>query len=274
MNATRPLAGLAALTAVALGLTGCGSSSSDSPSGTAAAAPSASATPAPAEELLASIPDEKVAAYVFASSGACYALTGVLDAPGKAISTKISEDIPEVGGSLTMSFLAFGAEKPYAKFAIKPAAVAEQLGVGKSWYAADPAELTDFADSPLSYNDETDPLGAGVLIGTATDVARSGDGVFTGTADLSEIAAAHPVLKEEEVEQLGDKAKSVPFEATVDAKSGHLAELAVKIPSAGKVKGGTCTIAYTGYDATKALTEPAAGDVKKATANVYDLLNS
>ncbi|MEU4690466.1 hypothetical protein [Actinoplanes sp. NPDC023714] len=276
MDIARSLAGLTALTAVAFGLTGCGGSSesgADVPGAASPASPAASATPAlaPADELLAALPDAKTAAHEYASSGACVAVWGVVDAPNKAISTRIFQEVPEVKVSLTMAYLAFGTDDPYVKITVKPAAIGKRMGVGSSWYSIDPAEIDDFADSPFSYNGETDPLGAAMVIEAADDLTRAEVGRFSGTADLSDIAASHPILDEDAIKKLGDKAKAVPIEATVDP-AGNLTKLAMKFPAAGKTKAGTCTIAYSGHNRTRPLSAPTAGEVKKATAAVYDLL--
>ncbi|WP_229074566.1 hypothetical protein [Actinoplanes sp. DH11] len=197
-------------------------------------------------------------------------MSGVIDAPHKSMSSTVSDKIPEIG-SLSMTFLVIEAEKHYAKIGFKPASVGKRLGVPAGWLTVDPAKIDDLGDSPYSYDGETDPLGARQLLGTSTDIERTGDGAFTGTADLSDIAASHPVLDEEEIASLGAKAKKVPFSATVDTATGKLAKVTVTMPSGGKVKGGTCTLAYSGYGSTEAPAAPT--EPRKANATVYSMLN-
>ena len=268
MKINRGLAGLATLTAATLTLTGCGSDDESTPATPRAAATAAS----PAEQLVDSVPDKTVPAYGFEASGACAVpISGVLDAPGNTIRTTITQKIPEAGGSVTMTFLAIGTDKPYVKIALKPASLARRMGVPKGWTAVDPAKISDFGSSPLSYDGETDPLATASLFEAASGVTGAG-GKFTGKLDLTKVTGADALVDEKTVTALGAKATSVPFEAVVDATSGGLAAVKVKLPKAGKVKGGTCTLAYQGYGDTPAPAAPA--KARKTPATVYDMLNS
>ncbi|WP_229071190.1 hypothetical protein [Actinoplanes sp. DH11] len=266
MNITRGLAGLTALAAIAL--TGCTDEPAfvDNTAGAEAAA-------AVARELAATVPGAAVGAYRYSSGGACPAITGVLDAPDGAISSTVTERITENGGTMTLTYLAIGDDKPYVKVAFTPPSLAALKALPKTWIAVDPKKVEDFAGSPLRYGGETDPLGTTALIGAATGVTRAGAGRYTGTADLTKVAGAVPVLDPAQITALGDLAKAVPFEATVDAASGHLTTLTVKMPRSGEVSNGTCTLTYDGYGDTKKLAEPAAGKRAKATTAVYALLN-
>ncbi|WP_433825664.1 hypothetical protein ACQP2E_26560 [Actinoplanes sp. CA-015351] len=269
---TRGLAGLTVLSVLALA--GCGGEDADVAESSASTPSAASSAPVSAADALrASVPDDKVAAYAYAATGACTPLSGVVDAPNKSASFTTSQAIPEVdGGSLAITFLALGADKPFVRFTIKPASLAKQMGItSKKWLAIDPAKITNYDESPFAYGGETDPLGASDLMGVAADVTSPTGQKFSGTLDLTKIADANPVLEAAEVTALGDKAKAVPFDAAIDAKTGNLSTFVVKVPAAGKVKAGNCTIKYSGYDTTKALAVPA--DAAKAPEVAYEMLN-
>lgn len=256
MRLNRRLAGLTALAAMTLGTAACGN---------ADAATTPPAAPTPAQTLLDAVPDEATPAFAFATKGGCVvSFTGVLDAPGKALQTTVTRKIPQVG-SLTMTFLAFGEDEPYARITTKPASVATRLGVPKKWLALNPARVAKFDDSPLSYAGEIDPLGMGGLIEHSSDVVRDGS-AFTGTVDLTKIDEDESVITSANLERLGDKAKAVPFEAVIDEKSGNLTSLKIKVPA-----GKACTLTYEKFGEVKSLSAPKA---KKAPAAVYAMLNS
>ncbi|MFC7530600.1 hypothetical protein [Actinoplanes sp. GCM10030250] len=229
--------------------------------GTTATSPA----PTPAETLLDAVPDEAAPAFAFATTGGCVLpFTGVFDAPGKAVKTSITQKIPRVG-SIAMTFLAIGEDRPFARITTKPASLATRMGVPKTWMALDPAKIADLGDSPLSYDGKIDPLGMGELIQQASGVVREG-ARYTGTVDLTKIEEDESVIASAALTKLGDKAEAVPFEAVVDEASGNLTTLKLKIPS-----GKACTLTYDRFGEVKSLSAPTA---KKAPAGVYALLNS
>jgi hypothetical protein len=251
------LAGLAALAAVTLGTGAC----TNAEAGTTPAAP-----PTPAEVLLGSVPGATEPAYAFATKGDCrVALTGVHDAPNRAAKTSIVQKIPQAG-TLTVSLLIFGENKPYARFALDPSSLQARLGLPKGWIALDPAKVTNLEADDMNFDKHPiDPLGMSNLIRAASGVAQEGS-TYTGTVDLTKIDKKSLPVATKMLTKLGDKAKAVPFTAEVDEATGHLSTFKINTPA-----GKACTLTYSGYGKTGALSQP---NAKKATNQVYALLNS
>ena len=278
MRINRSLAGLAALTAVTLSTAACGNADTEPSTAPASAGTSAQSTSSqstsgqstsgrttPDETLLAAVPDEADPAFAFSTQGGCIvSFTGIFDAPGEAIQTSITQQVPDAG-KLSMTFLAIGKDKPFARIATEPASLATRMGVPKSWMSLDPAKIDGFEDSPLHYDGRMDPLGMGTLIRNASDIVQEGAG-YTGSIDLTAIAKDEAVIAPATLKKLGDDAKAVPFEAAVDATSGNLTTLKIRIPARK-----ACTLTYDQYGEVKSLTPPKA---TKATAGVYAMLNS
>jgi hypothetical protein len=142
----------------------------------------------------------------------------------------------------------------------------------KKWMRVDPAKIKDGGDVPVAYDNETDPGEAGAVLRAIVDVRQTGAGKFAGTTDLTQQGTAD-IVDDARLKALGEKARAVPFEATVDGQ-GRLTSTVVKVPAAGQAKAVRYAITYTGYGSTPTPKVPAAGDQQKATAKVYELLNS
>lgn len=114
--------------------------------------------------------------------------------------------------------------------------------------------------------DPTKDIGADFATGVV-DVERDGANGFKGTIDLTKVSA----VPAEAVKQLGDKAKAVPFTATVDAE-GRLITLNLDmnsiVPGAGKMM-----TAYSGFGDPVTVTPPPAGEVVEMPADVLDSMN-
>ncbi|HZM78904.1 MAG TPA: hypothetical protein VFC19_24510 [Candidatus Limnocylindrales bacterium] len=98
-------------------------------------------------------------------------------------------------------------------------------------------------------------------------VERDGETGFKGTLDMSKAGTAN----EEMLKQLGDKAKAVPFTATVDAKgrvTSIVIDMTAVVPGTGKL-----TTTYSGFGDPVTVTPPAAGDVVEMPAQFLDALN-
>jgi len=263
------LAGLGtALTLSLVTVAGCDPAGSTSDTGTPAAeSPSAVA---PRDALLNAVPDESVGAYHFAIKGGSTPMSGVLDAPKKAIRLEVSQHEADPGFTLDMKFLII-EEKAWTKIAFTPATLPGLPTMPKKWMLLDTSKIKDKEDGPLAYGDETDPGYATAVFQNASDVEQTSTGHFAGVTDLTKATEAE-IVDSATITALGDKAKKIPFTAVVDAK-GRLISAVVKIPSAGKTKAMTYAVTYDGYDSTESPVAPPAGEQQKAVSAVYDMLN-
>jgi hypothetical protein len=224
----------------------------------------------PRDALLKAVPDTKVGAYRFDIKGGTTPMSGVLDAPKKAVEIKIVEKEPDLDLTLSMTSLIID-KKGWVKIAFTPAGLPGLPKLPKKWLLLDPSKVKDKDNSPLEYGDETDPGYVALLVHNSSGLKETSPGHYAGTTDLTRSTDAD-IVDAKTLTALGDKAKAAPFAAVVDAE-GHLASAVVKIPAAGQTKASTYRVTYSGYGRTATPAAPAAGEQTPATATVYELLN-
>jgi hypothetical protein len=116
---------------------------------------------------------------------------------------------------------------------------------GATWYRVDPARIT--RPGSLGLSAIKDPTGVQALIAATHDVRRENRG-YTGTVDMTRVQAWGPV-NIPQVIQLGETAKRIPFEATVDDQD-RLVSVKVEIPD------NPVTATYSDFGATLTTTAP------------------
>jgi hypothetical protein len=257
----------AALAVSAATVAGCGGLST-----TPQADPKSSPSPkAPKDVLLAAVPDEKTGPYHITVKNVDGTLTGMVDAARKTVSVGTLAKEPDAGFTLDMKFLIID-QKCWVKIKFIPSTIPGLPRLPQKWMLLDPSKIKDKANSPLAYGDESDPGYTHEVLENAVQVKQTATGKFSGITDLT-LTGVEDIVDDATLKALGDKAKTVPFTAAVDAK-GRLTRLAVQIPAAGKTKAHTYAAAYDGYDSTVTPTAPAAGEQQKAVPAVYDMFNS
>jgi hypothetical protein len=257
-----------ALAAVAsLALLGACNSNSGSNTGSpasSAASPTPSPTPNAVEVLTASTKQFSSTTYKFTLTAPANGadVSGAVD-PAKnnlTAATKISAE----GVTVKFDLVALGGDY-YAKLTGVPIPGVDT----KKWLHLNTSKL----DGPetLLLADFKDPTGAQTLIGAIVSAEKSGDRAYKGTMDLTKakVMGATP----DDIKDLGDKAKAIPFEATLDDQ-GRLATLKLNLPEAGSNKADTYTFNYSDFGTTVTATKPAANQTIEAPAAAYTLLNS
>lgn len=135
--------------------------------------------------------------------------------------------------------------------------------VQNKWMHVDAAKL---AGGNFDIMPQGDPAGANNLVKSVVDVQREGDLGFRGTIDLTR----SPSVDKAAVTALGEKAKAVPFTATVD-DHGRLSTLSVQmgtvVPSLG-----TLTTTYSDFGAPVTVAKPAASETVEAPDSLLKLL--
>jgi hypothetical protein len=141
---------------------------------------------------------------------------------------------------------------------------------GKKWFRIDRSRIKSF--NALGIRDVDDPTGVKTLSGTIATIQKTGDRSYKGTLDLSKGSAAFG-LDDAAAKQLGEKARAVPFEATVN-EQGRLATWKMTIPAHGSEKETSFELAYTEHGGKFELKKPAAGEVVNPPEAVYEMLQS
>lgn len=116
---------------------------------------------------------------------------------------------------------------------------------GGTWYRLDPDKVT--RPGALGLSAVKDPTGVQALVAATHDVRQDGP-TYTGTVDMTRVVAWGPV-NIAQVTRLGDAAKAVPFEATVDDRD-HLVAVKVSVP------GHPVEATYSDFGAPVVVEEP------------------
>jgi hypothetical protein len=140
----------------------------------------------------------------------------------------------------------------------------------KKWLRIDRTKIKSFA--ALGLRDVNDPTGVNTLARSISTIQKTGDRSYKGTLDLSKGSDAFG-LDEAAVRQLAERARSIPFEATVN-EAGKLATWKMTIPAYGAEKETPFELAYSEHGAKFPLTRPAAGETANAPQTVYDMLQA
>ena len=141
-------------------------------------------------------------------------------------------------------------------------------GANGNWIHFDPAKVPNLDQMGLS--SVKDPTGLTVLQKAVVTAKRSGD-KLTGTFDATKVGNSIPGIDADDVPTMGDKAKAVQFEGTLDA-NGQLASLSVHIPAYGSNEAETATTNYSGLGTPVTIAKPSKS--VEATDAMYKLFNS
>ncbi|HZN75496.1 MAG TPA: hypothetical protein VFC00_28010 [Micromonosporaceae bacterium] len=140
--------------------------------------------------------------------------------------------------------------------------------VPDKWLHLDTARLPD--DSPLGVRPgRLDPVNSEKLFDAATKIENVGRGQFKGTVDLTKLSSS-AIVDRATVETLGDRAKAVPFEATIDDQ-GRLTNFKMDLGTVDNVPMKV-NVTYSDFGTSVSPTKPAASDVMEAPEAVYNLL--
>ncbi|GAA2381129.1 hypothetical protein [Dactylosporangium salmoneum] len=120
---------------------------------------------------------------------------------------------------------------------------------GNTWYRVDPQRVTK--PGALGLSAIKDPTEVQALMAAAHDVTRDGQ-MYRGTVDMTRVVAWGPV-NVGQVRQLGEAARAIPFEATVDG-SGRLTSVRVRIPD------DTVEATYSDFGVPVSVQEPAGAE--------------
>ena len=164
------------------------------------------------------------------------------------------------------------AEKSWIKiqFEASEAIMAKLPDVPDKWILVDPAKLGADVAKDLTYGPTGyDPVGVTALSKAIVDATESSPGKVTGTFDLTATGEAE-IVDPTTVKALGEKAKSIPFTATVT--DGKVTEATYSIPAVGGKKAYTATATLTKYGEIPAITAPSAAESTEATDAIYELL--
>jgi hypothetical protein len=257
------LAGLGLVAALTFGAGGCAGATNDADAGT-----DAGATVVDPKETLATAA-KKLTEESFKLNidlGSAGTGVGAMDAPNKI--GAITLTVEAEGTSLKLDTMVFGPDV-YIKMDLGGM---ELPGMSADkWMHMDASKLP--ANNSLGLNaGEFDPSGAAKFL-NAVATAESVDGkTITGTLDLTKAVGAAGI-DDKDIAGMGEKAKAVPFEATVDDE-GRLTKLAIDMPAYGGDQAQKITVTYSDFGSPVQATKPGADEITEAPETIYGTLGA
>lgn len=249
--------------AAALAFVGaCGGGDDAGGDKTASKAPSsaaASPTPSGKDVLGAAVKDLNNAPYSYTMKIPEGTFTGAVDPAGKQ-QAKI--DGVASGVKFTIEGIVIGADY-YFKTSIPAAGVNT-----KKWYKLDRSKVKK--QDMVGLFEAKDPTASQTLLDHVVTANQTAPTTVTGTYDLTK-GGDLGLDDTAAITALGDKAKAVPFTATLDGP--HLVSLKVTVPAYGTTPEQTISVDYAGHGQPTTIAAPKPTDVLPAPAAVYTLLN-
>lgn len=246
--------GLAA--ALTFGVTGCGGDGNDGGNGGG----SSPSPKDPAVELRDAVGKlSETSAKVTMTAGPLTG-NGVIDAPNKQGNVKL--EVSAGGQKVNVETLMIGGDM-WLKMTGVP-------NIPTKWMHLDPTKVSPDAGLGMKPG-EVDFVGGDKLFQGISTVERTGEGQYKGTLDLTK-ATGSSFADKDTIAALGEKAKSVPFEAKVDDE-GRVTNLMMDL---GQVAGQALKLdaTYSDFGTEVKLEAPAAGEVIEAPDEIYQFLNS
>jgi len=251
------VAGLALVASLAF-VAGCKSDSSSSGgSSTASSAPAAN----PAGELAAAVLKLTSATHKYTVDVENTDIVGMVDPATKSV--KIALQSADAADTITADLISIGTDM-YLKIS----------GLGlpgldeTKWLHVDGSKVKSlhmFGISSL-----TDPVGVLALTSAVKDVQKTGDRTYKGTFDLTKPASG---ITDEDIKAMAEKAKNIPFEATLDAQ-GNLVGFTFTVPAFGTEKETPVKMAISDHGSKFDIAKPDAAQVVEAPDLLYQLLNA
>jgi hypothetical protein len=222
-----------------------------------------SPTPPSAKDVLLSAKSFDQSTYDFQVKQAGVSGSGKMDPVNKAAQVNISGNV--AGQSLAMGFILIGSDM-WLKEDLG-AAANKHFGINKSkWMHVDQSKIKNKAALPVDSSGAAS-IGTSDMLTGLVSVQRTDDTHFTGTMDVTN---ANNLLSPDKtvLTRVGDKAKAVPFTATLDGQ-GRLSDL--KVDGTGIDPGLSIETTFSNFGGTATITKPA-GAIP-APAGVYTILN-
>lgn len=231
--------------------------------GAASSAASPSSAPAPKDQLLAAAKALDSTSYNFTLKQTTMSGNGRVDPANKAGEIEVGGKVQ--GQSIALSYTVVGGEV-YVK-ADFGAALNQHFGINKTkWMLIDQSKIKDKSSLPVDASGDVS-LGTEDALKGISDVKQTDSTHLSGTIDVT---AADSMLSPDQdvVTKVGDKAKAVPFTATLDDQ-GRLVEL--KVDGASIDPALTVDVTFSDFGAIKPITKPVGAIPAPAAA--YTFLN-
>jgi len=193
---------------------------------------------------------------------------GVQDGSGKnaKLSMKMAE--PESGAQFQADMILLGNDMWLKMdFGALGQSVPQLALLGSKWMHIDSRRLPARMTLGLRPGSAAQ-IGADGYLKSITKVEKVSPTALTGQLDLTKSTATG--ISADVVKQLGAKAKTIPFIATLDGE-GRLARLVLKMPAVAGQPAGDLSVEYSGVGTAPKITRPAAADTIAAPETLYQM---
>jgi hypothetical protein len=267
---TRRLASIVVLVgglAVA-GCTGSSTPNSTSSAGPSGAAASSAAPASPRDALLNALAPMTKTSYKYTLSSGGLTGQGANDPANKKATLALTGTATngQQGGSITVNALAIGTDL-WLKLDFGSANSTLKISTDK-WFHIDATKLGANPTLPVDPNGGANTA---ALLKNAVDVKQTDGTHYSGTVDLTGGSTSTP-LGQPDIDRLGQKAKAVPFTATLDSQ-GRLTEVKLDFPAVDpQIPAVTST--YSDYGTTVTANRPDPAQVQEAPDSLYQIFKT
>ena len=242
---------IALLATAAIGVAGCGTNGgSATPDGTGTPTNS---SPTPGGTAAADAREALVAAAMKLGEQSVrmqLTMTGMTGSGVMDPKTRMVQMTLDMGSQQDMELRALGNDV-YMKMPVL---------TGEKWMHIDVTKYNDGAN--LDFMPDGDPGSAAKTMENVVDVERTADGRFTGTIDMTKAEGVNGGA----AALLGEKARAVPFTATVDAE-GRLTSFEVDMSGINSA-AGKMTTTYSDFGTPVDVQRPPADQIQEAPATI------
>ena len=265
-NRRLAIAGLVTAAAANLAVAGC--TVSNSPSTNQSSAPASSAPAGARQELAAALaPMSDTPFHVVVTGGS---VTGTGDADPTQKNLQMTLDITQPNGTaaLKVDVRTLG-DQMWLRLHLTGTQVPGAAAIEGKWLHIDTTKLGPRSQAGIA--SATGPVDTTKLVDSANNVRKVDATHYQGTVDLTQGSSL--AIDQSTLSALAGKAKSIPFEATVDGQN-RLAELKITIPAVGDQPQQVIDSTYSNYGTPVTVTAPPAGQVVQAPQFAYELFKS
>jgi hypothetical protein len=245
-----------ALTGCALVAGGCKANDTATPNASGSAGtPAATNATSAANEMMAAVEKLRSTSYKFSVTTGGITMGGIADPVAKTAAMDVATSIEAivVDGQVYLKY-----PKGLPGF--------EAFGGSDKWLHVDASKIDG---SKLGVQDPTDPSSGLAYLKTATSVRKVGDKHYKGMLDLTKSPGllANSKLRS----TLGDAAKAVPFDVTLDDE-GRLSAMDMTM----KINGSEVTThnTFSDFGTKVTVTKPAPSEVVEAPESIYGVLSA
>jgi len=136
--------------------------------------------------------------------------------------------------------------------------------LGDKWMIVDKAKVGDTGIAAFLTSTESNKADAYIKgVVTAEQISPT---EIKGTMDLAKSASG--LASPQELAALGDEAKNVPFNVTLDA-DGRISKIVMKMPKVGDFAAADLTTTFSNYGAPVEIPKPAAEEAVPAPEMIY-----